>query len=258
MNVLLSRKDTMKLLILTELVKNRDCSQRDIAKKFGLTPQAISEHFKDLISEGLVIVVRKGYYEVTDKGIEWLTKNLMDLHLFSEEMVKRLFSRSIVAIACGEIKEGDEVTYWFQDGYVYARKEKGNGIALTSAMDGEEVLVKAVKWFKPPKKGEIIVVKVPDVSEGGSRKVNIEKLKALIKSKPRSLVVAIGVEALVSCRKAGVEPIFFGAKEVCVEAAHQGSGVIIVCTENKLNDLLRKLIDEELEFKLQEFNETCT
>ncbi len=255
MNVLLSRKDTMRLLILTELVKNKDCSQRDIAKKFGLTPQAISEHFKELIAEGFVTVIRKGYYEVTEKGIEWLTKNLMDLYLFSEELTKKLFSRSIVAIACGDIEEGEEVFYWFQDGYIYAKSKKdGNGIALTSANNGEDVLIKATKWFRPPNKGEIVVVKVPDVSEGGSKKVDIEKLKELIKSKPRSLVIAIGVEALVSCRKAGVEPIFFGAKEVCVEAAHQGSGVIVVCTENKLNDLLRKLIDEELEFTIKEFN----
>ncbi len=256
MNILLSRKDTMRLLILTELVKNRDCSQRDIAKKFGLTPQAISEHFKDLIAEGFVTVIRKGYYQVTERGIEWLTKSILDLYLFSEELTKKLFSRSIVALASGDINEGDEVVYWFQDGYTYARAEKGggNGIALTSARDGEDVLIKATKWFEPPKKGEIIIVKIPDVGEGGSRKVDIEKFRELIKSRPRSLVLAIGVEALVACRKAGVEPIFFGAKEVCVEAAHQGSGVIVACTENMLNDLLRKLIDEELECKIKELS----
>ncbi len=253
MNVLLSRRETMRLLILSELVKNKNCSQRDLAKKFGLTPQAISEHFKDLIGEGFVTVIRKGYYQVTDRGIEWLTKNLLDLYLFSEELTKKLFSRSIVALASGDIDEGEEVVYWFQDGYTYAKAEKnGNGIALTSAKDGEDVLIKATKWFRPPKKGEIIIVKVPDVGEGGSRRVNVEELRKLIKSRPRSLVLAIGVEALVACRKAGVEPIFFGAKEVCVEAAHQGGGVIVVCTENMLNDLLRKLIDEELEFKIKE------
>ncbi|AEA47952.1 DUF7839 domain-containing protein [Archaeoglobus veneficus] len=256
MKLLLSRKDTMRLLILSELVLNKQSSQRDIARKFGLTPQAISEHFKDLIAEGFVSVVHKGYYEVTEKGVDWLTKNLLDLYLFSEELVKKLFSRSIVALSVGDIKEGDEVLYWFQDGYIYAKPEKGgNGVALMSASDGEDILIKATSGFEPPKKGEIIVVKVPDVGEGGSRKVEIEAFRQLIKSRPRSIVVAIGVEALVTCRKAGVEPIFFGAKDVCVEAAHQGSGVIVACTESMLNDLLRKLIDEELSFEVKEF--TC-
>ncbi|HDM60155.1 MAG TPA: winged helix-turn-helix transcriptional regulator [Archaeoglobus veneficus] len=254
MKLLLSRKDTMRLLILSELVLNKQSSQRDIARKFSLTPQAISEHFKDLIAEGFVSVIHKGYYEVTEKGVDWLMKNLLDLHLFSEELVKKLFSRSIVALAVGDIEEGRDVLYWFQDGYIYAKEQSGgNGIALMSARNGEDVLIKATSGFEPPKKGEIIVVKVPDVGEGGSRKVDIEAFRQLIKNRPRSIVVAIGVEALVTCRKARVEPIFFGAKEVCVEAAHQGSGVIVACTESLLNDLLRKLIDEELSFEIREF-----
>ncbi len=254
MKLLLSRKDTIRLLILSELVLNKQSSQRDIARKFGLTPQAISEHFKDIIAENLVSVVHKGYYEVTEKGINWLTKNLLDLHLFSEELVRKLFSRSVVAIAVGDIKEGDEVFYWFQDGYIYAKSEKsGNGIALMSAGDGEDVLIKATSGFEPPRKGEIIVLKVPDVGGGGSRKVDADAFRQLIKNRPRSIVVAIGVEALVACRKAGVEPIFFGAKDACIEAAHQGSGVIVACTESLLNDLLRRLIDEELSFEMKEF-----
>ncbi len=77
--------------------------------------------------------------------------------------------------------------------------------------------------------------------------------RELVKSRPTSIVVAIGIEALVTCRKIRVEPIFFGAKEVCIEAAHHGSGVIVACTESMLNDLLRSLIDEGLEFEIKEF-----
>ena len=96
MKVLLSRKDTVKLLILSELAINKECNQRDIAKKLKLTPQAISEHFKELISEDYVKVIHKGYYELTDKGIDWLTKNLLDLHLYSEELVRKLYSSCLL------------------------------------------------------------------------------------------------------------------------------------------------------------------
>lgn len=253
MKLLLSRKDAMKFLILSELV-NRQCNQRDIAKKFGLTPQAISEHFKDLIAEGFIQIIHKGYYEVTEKGVEWLNKNLLDLHLFSDELVRKLYSRSLVALAVGDIEEGDEIEYKFQDGFIYAsKKEGGNGIAMTSATDGEDVLIKPISGFEPPKKGEVVIVKVPDVGEGGSKRINEQVFKEFVKEKPRSIVVAIGTEALVACRKIRIEPIFFGAKDVCVEAAYQGSGVIVACTESKMDDLLRRLIEEELKFEIKEF-----
>jgi putative transcriptional regulator len=254
MKLLLSRKDTMKLLILSELI-NKQCNQRDIARKFGLTPQAISEHFKDLIAERFVAVVHKGYYEVTEKGIEWLNKNLLNLHLFSDELVRKLYSRSLVALAVGDIAEGDQIEYRFWDGFIYAsKKEGGNGIAMTSASDGEDVLIKPISSFEPPKKGEVVIVKVPDVGEGGSRRIDVKRFKEFIKTKPSSIVVAIGIEALTACRKVRIEPIFFGAKDVCVEAAHHGSGVIVACTESKLDDLLRRLIEEELKFEIKEFD----
>lgn len=252
--ILLERKETIQLLILTELMVNPECNQREIAKKLNLTPQAISEYFKELTAEGFVKVIHRGYYEITKKGEEWLTKNLLDIHLFSEEMLKKIYSKTIVAIAVEKIEENSVVRYWFEDGFVFARKDpNGNGIALTSAESGEDLLLKPTGSFEPPEKGEVIIVKVPNVAEGGSRKVNTEKLRELIKSKSKSIVLAIGIEALVACRKIKVEPIFFGAKEVCVEAAHHGSGVIIVCAESRVNDLMRSLIEEGLKFEVKEF-----
>jgi len=94
-------------------------------------------------------------------------------------------------------------------------------------------------------------LKVPDVCEGGSRKVNIETIKETIDKNPEAVVVALGVEALVECRKVGVEPIFFGAREVCVESAHHGCDVIVVCTESLIDDLLRRLMEENIVFEIK-------
>lgn len=253
MKVLLSRKDTVRLLILSELMKNPECNQRDIARKISVTPQAVSEHFKELIAEEMIRVIHKGYYELTEKGREWLNRNLLDLHLFTQEVLNRVYSSSIVAIAIGRVKNGNKVQYWFEDGFIYAREDsEGNGTALSDAEDGEDVLVKPEGQFTPPSKGEIIAVRVPMVERGGSRNADIELLKKIIKEKRRHIVVALGFEALVSCRKAGVEPIFFGAKNVCIEAAHQGSGVIAVVTESLIEDLIRTLVDENLGFEIVE------
>ncbi len=252
--ILINRKDVTRLLILSELLLNPECNQRDIAKKLDLTPQAISEHFKELVAENLIKVIHRGYYELTEKGEEWLSKNLLDLHVFSEELLKKVYSKSLVTIARGSVNEGDVVKYWFEDGFIFAKKEtEGNGIALTSAEDGEDLLIKPTGVFEAPQKGEIVVVKIPAVGEGGSRKVNLEKFRELVRSRSRSIVVAMGVEALIACRKINIEPIFFGAKEVCIEAAHHGCGVIAACSEDRINDLLRSLIEERLKFEIREF-----
>jgi len=251
MKVLLSRKDTIKLLILSELVL-RSCNQRDIALRLGLTPQAISEYFKELVADGLVKTLQKGYYEVTEKGVQWLTKNMFDLHMFSEDVLKRVYSKSVVAIAVGDVSEGDDVRYWFKNGLVFCSKDDNpNAKALTSARDGEEVLIRPYKDLKPPKKGKVVVLKVPYVCEGGSRKADVGLIKRAVRENPEAAVVALGVEALVACKKAGVEPVFLGAREVCVESVHHGKDVIVVCTENLIDDLLRRLVEEDIAFEVR-------
>ncbi len=233
--------------MLAELVTSKS-NQREIAEKLGLTPQAISEHFKDLIAEGYVRQLQKGYYEVTEKGLSWLIRNIFDLHLFSEHILRKIYSSSVIAIAVGDVEKGEEVEFWFERGLVYCRKsENSNSVALTSARDGEEVLIKP-KEFKPPEKKKVSVFKVPDVCEGGSRAVNLKRLKEVTKN--TDLVVSLGVEALVACKKAGITPVFFGAKEVCVEAVHHGCKVVAVCTESLVDDLLRRLLEEDIPFEV--------
>ena len=39
---------------------------------------------------------------------------------------------------------------------------------------------------------------------------------------------------------------------MCIEAAHQGSGVIAVVTESLIEDLIRTLVDENLGFEIVE------
>jgi putative transcriptional regulator len=239
MDALIKRKDTVKLLILSQLL--RGLNQREIAKRLGLTPQAISEYFKELYAEGLV-----RDYELTEKGFRWLVEKLFDLHVWTENMLKDLYSKNVIAIAVGEVREGDRVKYWFEDGLVYCKvSEDYNAIALTGGKD-EDVLIKPIA-FKPPERGKVTVFVVPDVVVGGSKSVDVDKLKELGKGK---VVVALGVEALVACRKVGFNPVFFGAKQCCVEAVHHGCDVLAVCTQSLLNDLLQTLMNENIEYKI--------
>ncbi len=238
MNVLIKRRETVKLLIMSLLLNN--LNQREIAKRLGLTPQAISEYFKELSSKGLV-----ENYSLTEDGYRWLVKMLFDLHVWTEKILKDLYSKNIVAIAVGEVKRNDGVRYWFEDGLIYCKVDENyNAIALTDGVN-DEVLIRPIA-FKPPRRGKVYVFVVPDVTSGGSRLVDIEKLREIGR---RKIVVALGVEAFVACKKANLNPVLFGAKCCCVEAVHHGCDVLAVCTQSLVNDLIQTLIDEEIDYE---------
>ncbi len=241
MDALIRRKDTVKMLILTLLLDG--LNQREIAKRLNLTPQAISEYFKELNAEGFV----EGY-EVTDKGLKWLTEKIYEIHTWSEEILKRVFSVNVVAIAVGRVSKGEKVRYWFENGLIYCKVDENyNAIALTDGTN-EDVLIKPVS-FKPPRKGKVTILPVPDVVYGGSKSVDLEKLKKLAENR---FVVALGVEALIACKKAGLNAVFFGSKCGCVEAVHHGCDVLAVCTQSLLRDLTQTLISEEIEYSIED------
>ncbi|RLI85313.1 MAG: replication/maintenance protein [Archaeoglobales archaeon] len=239
MEVLMRRRDTVKLLILTLILDG--LNQREIAKRLRLTPQAISEYFKDLTSNGLV-----KDYNITEKGFRWLVERLFNLHVWTENILKDLYSRNIVAIAVGEVRRNDKVFYWFENGLIYCKvNENYNAIAITDGKD-EEVLIKPLA-FKPPRRGKVQIFVVPEVVDGGSKVVDVDNLRRIGEGK---FVVSLGVEAFVACKKANLNSIFFGARCCCVEAVHHGCDVLVVCTRSLLNDLIQTLLDEGIEYEV--------
>ena len=233
------RRDTVKLLILTLILDG--LNQREIAKRLRLTPQAISEYFKDLTSNGLV-----KDYNITEKGFRWLVERLFNLHVWTENILKDLYSRNIVAIAVGEVRRNDKVFYWFENGLIYCKvNENYNAIAITDGKD-EEVLIKPLA-FKPPRRGKVQIFVVPEVVDGGSKVVDVDNLRRIGEGK---FVVSLGVEAFVACKKANLNSIFFGARCCCVEAVHHGCDVLVVCTRSLLNDLIQTLLDEGIEYEV--------
>ncbi|MCK4387746.1 MAG: Crp/Fnr family transcriptional regulator, partial [Dehalococcoidia bacterium] len=96
---------------------------------------------------------------------------------------------------------------------------------------------------------EVIICKVPNVREGGSRNVDLARLKAeLDKSR---LVGAIGNEALVTLKSIGVKPDYrYGVKEAMVEAASCGQSFLVVSTEDAVSEVFRRLEEENLEYKI--------
>ncbi len=254
MDVLKSKKTAMKFMIMRELAFFTPTpNQKEIAEKLGVTPQAISEYFRELVEEGLITVRGRGDYEVTGKGLDWLSHQARDLFRFSEDTFKRIISKIpvIVAICKESISEGEPVELSVEDGIVYAYPhENGSCRALTSGDQGDEIAVKSLSPEIPLKKGRVIIIKVPDAIEGGSKKLNLKKLKEFVEENRNLFCAAFGVESLVALRKAGIEPIFFGSRETVVEAAHHGVSSILLCVESGLPGVIKKLEEENIQFTI--------
>jgi|Deesub1362A_J573_1020465.scaffolds.fasta_scaffold00191_7 putative transcriptional regulator len=257
MELLRNRKSVMWFLILSELLFHVPSpNQKEIANKLHVTPQAISEYFKELVEEGFIAVRSRGEYEVTKYGIDWVSKQAHTLFRFSEELLRKVLDKTsfIVAVAGEDVREGDLVSLHVRHGLVFAFKSEtqSQGTAVTTAREGEEIVIKPTTFTFSISKGTVNIIKVPNAIEGGSKNVNIERLKKIINENRESIVAAIGIEALISVRKTGIEPIFFGSKEVVIESAHHGVPSILVCVESEILSVIKKLEEEDIFFTIEE------
>jgi putative transcriptional regulator len=83
------------------------------------------------------------------------------------------------------------------------------------------------------------------IQNSGSKNVNLDRLKR--ESSRKRPYGAIGIEALVALRKIGIEPqYFYGVAEAAIEAAHSGLPFLIICTEDAIPELIKRLGDERL------------
>ncbi len=82
MPILRSKRDVSRFQILVEITEHQPgIRQQEIATKLGVTPQAVSEYIRELADEGMVSANRRGNYEMTKAGIEWVLENAEVLEL---------------------------------------------------------------------------------------------------------------------------------------------------------------------------------
>ena len=110
------------------------------------------------------------------------------------------------AIARNELKKGDTVGVFMQDGWLYATKEQQSamGQATMDARPGEDVGVAHLNGIIDHEEGAIHVCKVPRIERGGSRQVRTDLLRAAIRD--ADMVASVGLESYVALKKAGIEP----------------------------------------------------
>ena len=62
---------------------------------------------------------------------------------------------------------------------------------------------------------------------------------------------AIGIEAVAALRRAKIKPQYlYGVAEAAVEAVHCGLNFIIVCTEDAISEVIKRLQEEDIEHEI--------
>ena len=246
MSVLRDKSKITEMMILLSLLRgNRKL--KDIAKDVDISLQGVSEYLKILESSGFL---KNG--NVTPKGMEFLYTSLEDIGDFVHEANKIIGKIKIAEAIAGEnIKKGDKVGLFMENGYVYAYKKESSsmGIAAMDAKKGEDLGVKNLKGIMEIDYGKIDVYVMPEISEGGSRKVDKEKIRKLIKGDKK--VGVCGAVAYITLRDIAKIDFEFAAVNSAINAAYRGISTLLFVSHEMLPYTLRILEDSDVKYEVR-------
>ncbi len=254
--ILKNKRDVTRFQILVDIAAHQPAiRQQEIAAGLGVTPQAISDYVRELTEEGLVKAPGRGRYEVTREGVEWILHHAEILENYARHIRSDIIKQVSVwtAIAAEDLKKGERVGVYMKNGLLYASKERqsANGIVVNDTPKGEDAGVAGLEGIITHKEATVLVCKVPRVERGGSRKVRLDALRAVIS---RVVVVAcVGLEAWVSLKKIDRVPdLYFGSREGAVEAALHGIPCAIVIVDEFFTDFLKQLEQADLSYEIHD------
>ena len=258
--VLEDKRTATRFRILVEIADRQPAvSQGEIASAVGVTSQAVSEYIRDLDEEGFVEKEGRSRYRVTNEGVDWLLRMAGDVRRFADRVTDDVLGGVYedAAIATGAIEAGDVVTLSMKNGLLHATPgETGpaTGIATTDAAAGEDVGVSGFEGVIDFAPGSVTLYQVPPVRSGGSQAVEPDRLEAACEA--ADLVMAAGVEAVVTVRAATIEPATtFATGEVAAAAAQRGVQVVIVVTADEIGRVTDPLRDAGTSYEVSDWPE---
>jgi putative transcriptional regulator len=253
--ILKSKNLATKFQIMVEIAAHQpNIQQKDIAPRLGITSQAVSEYIRELIKDGWLSSEGRSRYKVTKEGVDWILQMSRQLHSYAWSVSKVVADISTTAaIADTDLSVGQSASLYMKDGLLFASKAirgKGaKGITATGAKSGQDLGIRSIEGVIKLEPAKVMIGKVPNVQDGGSRSTNLTRLEKEVKK--ARLVGALGTEALVALMRIGVKPDYVhGVREAAIEAAYCGLSSLVVCSEDKVPILVQRLEEENLDHQI--------
>ncbi|MBN1191703.1 MAG: MarR family transcriptional regulator [Dehalococcoidales bacterium] len=254
--ILQDKATSTKLQILIEIAAGQpDVQQKDIAKKLGITPQWVSEYIIKFVEEGLVTSEGRSKYRVTAEGIDWVMRLLRELREYFAAAEKVISNIAVsAAVADQDLSRGQQVGLVMREGILIASPYSGQparGIAVIDARTGEDIGVSNIEGIIELEQGKVTILKVPGIQRGGSRRVDLARLRKEISGE--TIIGSVGTEAMIALRQIGSVPTYtYGAKGAIMDAAQKGVSSVVVCVDDEVPELLQALEEKQLGYKLLE------
>lgn len=250
MNLLRDKGELTKFQILFEISKRQPhVKQEEISNALGITVQAVSKHFKKLINEGLIEAgAEKANYRLTPRAIEKLQEGAKNLERYSNKIENGLKIEQIwPAIAAHRIKSGEEMGLIMQKGVLYAvatdhPDANAFGVVLNDAEPGEDLGFEYLRGKVKIERGRVLIVKLPSIKDGGSRAVDIAKVKELHDEFEPDRIGVMGSVGRAVLNKLGLEAdIEFGISSAVALAALRGLDVFVLVVGRMVNRMIEEI-----------------
>ncbi len=248
-NILGDKGEFTKFQILLEVMRNQPhVKQKNISEALGITIQAISKYFKKLTREGLLEVgSERADYRLTPKAATKLHEDLRKLEQYVSAVKHEIkIEHALPAIATKPVKAGEEVGLIMKEGVMYtvapdSPEAEAKGTVLADAKVGEDLGLKDLQGKVKMKQGKILIVKLPSIRKGGSRAVDLAKIRAYYDEFKPDRVGVMGAVGRAVITKLGLEAdIEFGISRSAAIAASRGLNVFVLVVGRMVN----RMIDE--------------
>lgn len=249
-NILRKKGEFTKFQILLEIIRNQPhVKQKEISDVLGITIQAVSKHFKQLTNEGLVEAgSERADYRLTLKAIEKLREDVKNLERYVTRIKRDLkIERAWPAIATQPMKAGDEAGLIMSDGVLFAvapehPDAEAFGIVATDASPGDDVSLKDLQGRVKLRRGKILIVKLPRISDGGSRAVDLAKVQRFYEEFKPDRIGVMGAVARAVLNKLGLKAdLEFGISRTSALAALRGLNVFVLVVGRMVNRMIEEI-----------------
>jgi putative transcriptional regulator len=116
------------------------------------------------------------------------------------------------------------------------------GIATAAANAGEDLAFKYVKGKVKVTQGKILIVKLPSIREGGSRAVDLAKVKRFYDEFKPDRIGVMGSVGRAVLNKLGLEAdIEFGISRAAALAALRGLNVFVIVVGRMVNRMIEEI-----------------
>jgi putative transcriptional regulator len=245
-----------KFQIMIEIAAHQPYArQTSIARSVNISPQAVSQYIREMVKDGWIHMGGRSNHCLTKEGVDWLLKALRETRNYINRVEKVTRNITVCAAVAGcNLSKEQPVGLVMKKGMLIASTYDGQGakgIAVANARAGEDIGISNVEGIVELTTGKVIVLSIPGIPRGGSRKVNLDRLREETGNK--DIVGAIGIEAVIALKQIGVTPRYtHGVKEAAIEAAQCGLSMAVVCVSNEVSLLTQLLEDKHIEYRILE------